>query len=105
MADAPYGIPLIPNASLRLADVPLRGADWPAIKRFARTFDGYAEMGLERCGELANGQCACETLTDLRARLFFEYRRYNHMHCDPDEAKMAEVFDVLDLIRREVRDE
>jgi len=100
MSDSPYGIPLIPNDKLRQSDVPVRGADWQTIKRFARTFDGYAEMGLQRCGELANGDRECRTLSDMRARLFFEYRRYNHLMTDPDARKLAEVYNLLDLIRQ-----
>jgi len=31
----------IPNALLRLADLPAPEADWPAIWRLADTFNGY----------------------------------------------------------------
>jgi hypothetical protein len=99
---APYGIELIPNAKLQRSDIPSRGSDWEIIKKFARTFDGFAELGFERCAEFANDQRVCVTLSESRGRLFFEYRRYNHFGHPPDANKLEELYKLLELMRQQV---
>ena len=68
---------LIPNGSLRRADLPSAEDDC-AIFRFAMTFDGYATFGsFEACAaEAAAGRR--ESLTDVRNELFFSARASRH---------------------------
>jgi hypothetical protein len=92
----------IDNKVLSLADIPGAEADWPAISRFALTFDGYCAWGsFEKCAEIANAQ-RHYSLTDLRTCLFFEQRRYHHFGEAPDEKAMAYLREVLDKIRSRV---
>ena len=94
----------IPNGEVRRADVPPRGVDWSTVVRFAQTFNGYEEMG-DQCAAVANHQRESKTLSDVRACLFFEYRRYNHFGYPPDSEKMVYVYDLLDRIRERARAE
>jgi hypothetical protein len=92
----------IPNEELHPADVPQRGADWLSIVRFAQTFIPYLQSaGAARCLDVANHRRDCETLSDLRACLYGEYRRYNHAVHLPDAQTMAHIYDLLDRIREQ----
>ena len=62
-------------------------------------------MGRDRCAELANHRRECKNLSDLRACLFFEYRRHNHFGYPPDAEKMQYIYDLLDRIRDHVKAE
>lgn len=93
----------ISNDDLQPGDVPPRGSDWSAIVRFAQTFNGYLQTGgFHQCSDIANHRRECESLSDLRACLFFEYRRHNHFGYPPDSGKMRYIYDLLDRIRKEV---
>ena len=74
----------IANRDLSLDDVPPFNADWDQIGEFALSFNGYIECGsFERCAEVANNR-RNDTLTELRACLFFEQRRWRHFGYEPD---------------------
>jgi hypothetical protein len=103
MSGSPYEVELIANADLRQTHIPPRGADWSQVIRFARTFNGYTEVGFDACAELANHKRDCKTLSDFRACLFFEHRRHNHFGHDPDATKMDYIYDLLDRIRERVK--
>jgi hypothetical protein len=71
------------NCDLRPADAPPRGAAWSVIERLARSFDGYGYNGpFEACAQIGNAR-RHETLADLRTRLLFERRRFNHSEPPP----------------------
>lgn len=75
----------ISTNDLQRGDVPSAAAEWPAIWKFALTFDGYKEHGsFEACAAIANDR-RHGTLSDLRTCLFFEQRRWRHFGDDPDE--------------------
>jgi hypothetical protein len=96
----------IPNQALRRADVPPRDSDWSSVVRFAQSFNGYEQMaGLEQCADVANHRRDCKTLSDLRACLFFEYRRHNHFGYPPDAEKMQYIYELMDRIREQARAE
>ena len=96
----------ISNEALRTADVPPRGSDWSRVVRFAQTFNGYVQMGgFAQCADVANHRRDCETLSDLRACLFFEYRRHNHFGYPPDSEKMRYIYELLDRIREQAKAE
>lgn len=57
---------IVPNAELKLEDLPALGAEWPVIWRLADTFNGYQHWGsFEKCAEIANRQDH-STLTEWR---------------------------------------
>jgi hypothetical protein len=79
----------IPNRELKVSDLPAPGADWSTINRFALTFNGYEQLGsFEACAEIANARKS-DTLTDLRACLFFEQRRWHHFGGEPDPTSIG----------------
>lgn len=83
------------------------------IGLFALTLNGYEIMGgLHECGELANRvkkgfSAKLESLqglslTDLRACLFFEQRRFRHFGEEPQGDDRVFVNALLDAIRQRV---
>ena len=70
----------VPNKLLQFSEIPSPEADYVDISEFALTFDGY---DLPNCADLANSRSA-ETLSELRAVLFFEQRRFRHFGYYPE---------------------
>ncbi|MBT4399561.1 MAG: hypothetical protein HOD37_08765 [Bacteroidetes bacterium] len=70
----------VPNKSLKLSEIPLLESRYENIEQFALTFDGYE---LSNCAELANSRSA-KTLSEMRAVLFFEQRRFRHFGYYPE---------------------
>ena len=93
----------VSNRELTIKDIPSDRADWSVIVRFAQSFNGYVEKGdFHLCPEVANHQRECTSLSDLRACLFFEYRRHNHFGYPPDDEKLCQIRQLLDRIRSKV---
>ncbi len=93
---------LISNAELTLDDLPKPGAGWGSVGEFALTFDGYAEYGsFEACAEIANAK-RHDSLSDLRACLFFEQRRWRHFGEIPDAESMSYIHGIVEKIRSKV---
>lgn len=85
----------IPNEKLTIFHVPAKWDDW---NQFALTFNGYEALGHEQCARLAN-QKSPKTLTEYRACLFFEARRWRHFGQPPDEEAHAYIQSLLEGIR------
>lgn len=89
----------IHNTNLRLDQVPPIDSDYSQIAGFALTFDGYnrikdiAFFANKIVAEFENDQANITklTLTELRACLFFEQRRYRHFGEDPDGEDRAYI--------------
>lgn len=119
----------IPNSKLSEDDLPPVNADMMTIWIFARTFDGYDYIesrppseheapsnSLHRLSRFANSANAAfhndkrlpKTLSDLRACLFFEFRRARHLGSAKggyDEGSSMPYFHALvEAIRQKVRD-
>ena len=93
----------IPNNLLRADKLPPQNATWGEIGRFALTFDGYKHCGgFEPLAELARARRS-DTLSDLRACLFFEQRRWRHYGQAPEGEDLRYVRDVLEEIRSRVQ--
>lgn len=93
----------IPNNTLTLSDIPLPDAELDEISRFGHSFDGYVEMGsFEACAAVANAR-SCNSLDEARACLFFEMRRWRHFGEEPDEEALAYMRQLVEGIRRYVR--
>lgn len=91
-----------PNDGLRLDDIPGPEADWYTIGTFALTFNGYEECGsFEECARIAN-EARPTTLTELRACLFFEQRRWRHFGDEPDEEDMTYIKGLVEQISTKV---
>ena len=65
---------LISNKGLNLSQIPSPESDYEIIEKFALTFNGYEILN---CADIANSRSA-QTLTEYRASLFFEQRRFRH---------------------------
>ena len=92
----------ISNKHLLLIDIPKSDADWSEIAAFALTFNGYEVCGsFDKCAEIANAK-RHESLTDMRACLFFEQRRWRHFGESPDGETMAYLRKLLESIRAKV---
>ncbi|GFP19938.1 hypothetical protein HKBW3S03_01442 [Candidatus Hakubella thermalkaliphila] len=97
------------NSELTEQDLPPSNAEWADIWRFALSFDGYKHS--HKCGKLANATVAAfrkdkslpKSLSDLRACLFFEQRRWRHFGEDPDKETMVYIQALIEAIREKVR--
>lgn len=92
----------VANAQLSVADIPSFKEPWSRIEPFALTFDGYQYWGsIEKCAEVAAKTPA--TLTQLRTCLFFETRRWSHLHKQPDEKSLKRIRALVFAIKEKVR--
>ncbi len=89
---------IVSNKSLKLQNIPLPESSWYEISDFALTFRGY---DLPNCAELANDRTA-KTLTELRASLFFEQRRYHHFGYGPSDEELEYIRNLVKRIRAKV---
>lgn len=74
--------------------VPTPGSPWPAVSKFALSWNGYERSGgSEGAARIANGLLESwkregtveAELPTLRTALFYEQRRWRHFGHDPDE--------------------
>ena len=93
---------VIDNADLRPGDIPVAGAPWDDIQRFALTFDGYNYWdSFEKCAEVAN-RGNPQNLVEFRTCLFFEQRRWRHFGEEPDAEAMKLIQTLVEGIRTKV---
>lgn len=91
-------------------------APFDDVVRFAYTFDGYAALGMEMCGQMANRGLSQWTQTGevpgwlagdlerLRACLFFEARRWIVLEREPDTRSLMYVHDLVRAIDDRLRE-
>lgn len=95
---------LIANEALTADQVPSRDAAWADIERFALTFDGYKAFPGALLDELVSRHHRARTvpseLTELRACLFFEQRRWRHYMAVPRGDELEFIRSLLEGIRR-----
>ena len=102
----------VPNEGLDATAVPPVTAAWNIIGNFALTLNGYKAVGEDECGYLANrvrGEFATDgacfqrlSLTELRACLFFEQRRFRHFGDEPEGEDRIYANALLEAIRSKV---
>lgn len=102
----------IPNERLNATAVPPATASWHIIGRFALTLDGYRAIGQKECSQLAEkvgGEFSRDatslqrlSLTELRACLFFEQRRFRHFGSEPQDADRDYINALLETIRQRI---
>lgn len=95
---------IIPSGRLRVSDVPPPGAQWHRISSFALTYDPH-EMGDygQYAGNLDRASSG-SSLSELRAHLYVEQRRWNHFGRDPDDTTMKKIQEIIALIRQKLAD-
>ena len=103
---------VVPNENLKASVVPPRTAPWHVIGEFALTFNGYEIIGQKECGTLANrvkkefsanaASLQGLSLTELRACLFFEQRRFHHFGEEPEGDGRVFVNALLEAIQQKV---
>jgi hypothetical protein len=97
---------------LNATDVPPVTASWSTIAAFALTLDGYEVIGQQQCGKLANRvnseflrsptSLQQLSLTEARACLFFEQRRFRHFGWEPEGADRHYINALLETIRSKI---
>jgi len=104
----------ISNEELKPEHLPTIEAEWDDIALFALSFDAYKHFGsYEDCTRVANDYLKMFgidrslplTLTEARACLFFEQRRWHHFGRDPDEEAMSYIHALLEAIRKIITNE
>jgi len=89
----------IANASLQLSDIPASDAPFEAIEQFGYTFNGFKQLGsFAACADIAN-EPKNNTLTELRACLFFEQRRWRHYGYPPNAEAVGYQRGLVEQIR------
>jgi hypothetical protein len=100
----------IPNPELALDHIPAPDADYyGVISEFALTFNGY-DYYPDTCADIANraierhGDCGAvpDSLSELRACLFYEQRRWRHLDEDLDVEAIKYIHALVDAIRAKV---
>ena len=89
---------LILNKDLQLSQIPAPESDYSEIEKFALTFNGYE---VPNCADIANTRSA-KSLTELRAALFFEQRRYRHFGSKPTGEDLHYIRTLVKRIRDRV---
>ena len=95
----------VTNSELSETDIPESRADltWPEIGPFAQSFNAYDYWGsFAKVAEVA-GLEVPTSLTDMRTKLFFEFRAWHHTYYDGDLTLPRSVVDLLEAIREKVR--
>jgi hypothetical protein len=101
------GLKLLANSELRLDRIP-KASDDRSVVEFALTFDGYSYYGgFAACADICNAAgrnyfadgSLPRSLSDLRACLFFEQRRWHHYGEAPDAEARRYIGALLDAIR------
>ncbi|WP_298243756.1 hypothetical protein [uncultured Bradyrhizobium sp.] len=90
---------IIPTKSLKLSAVPSESEPWPIIGRFALTFHPSEDDPYKLNWRDLPALSADSGLVRLRAHLFLEQRRWNHMSREPDASTMLAIRRVVALIR------
>ena len=75
--------------------IPLESAEYESIAEFALTFEGY---DIPNCADLANSRSG-ETLSELRAVLFFEQGRYRPFGHNPTGEDLEYIRSIILKIR------
>jgi hypothetical protein len=102
----------VPNERLKATALPSVTASWHTIGTFALTLDGYRAIGQREGGQLANRvkdefaknatSLQSLSLTELRACLFFEQRRFHHFGWEPQGSDRIYVNAILEAIQGRV---
>jgi hypothetical protein len=101
----------ISNEDLREEHLPTPYAEWEIIEKFALTFNGYHHF--DECDKLGNKAkdefyqtgALPLTLSEVRACLFYEQRRYHHVGGVPDDKSLAYIHGLVEAIRKIVAPE
>ena len=90
---------IIPTESLKLSDVPNESESLQVIGRFALTFHPSEDDPYKLNWRDVPTLSADSGLVRLRAHLFLEQRRWNHMTSEPDANDILAIRRIVALIR------
>jgi hypothetical protein len=92
----------ISNEVLKLSDIPVSDSPFELVEQFGYTFNGFEQLGsFAACADIAN-EPRHDTLTNLRACLFFEQRRWHHYGDRPDAEAQEYQRGLVEKIRVKV---
>jgi hypothetical protein len=95
----------ISNDDLTPEMVPAERAPWHEIVLFSLTFNVYQKAGsFNACTEVRDTR-DCTTLTEMRAFLYYEQRRWIGLGKNPDEKGMDFIRELLARIREKIENE
>lgn len=95
----------IPSQAIQLSDVPERFKSWSDVVEFAATFRPQDEMPEgSRVRGLAD-ITESSKISDIRAALFAEWRRYNHFGYGPEDQVFNKAKRAIELLRRKIKSE
>jgi hypothetical protein len=91
---------IITSLELKASDLPPPNTSWQKLSQFALTFDPR-EIGTyaEKSADLGNA-AESRAISELRAHLFVEQRRWNHFGRQPDLKTFELLKQVLEWLRR-----
>jgi hypothetical protein len=103
-------ITLIATEDLDATTFPKRLDPFNTIVKFAYSFDGYKQFGMERCAEIANTalstfyhtQILPDDIDVIRACLFFEARRWTLYQKEPDNKGMIYIHALIDKLEKQL---
>ncbi|MBU6159512.1 MAG: hypothetical protein KGO50_00210 [Myxococcales bacterium] len=91
----------IPDDALTLADIPTPGTAWREQLEFCLSVDGYALFPTKRLAAFRAGKPP-KKLTELRAALFYEQRRWRDGWNEPAGEDLEYIQGLVDAIRAHV---
>ncbi len=102
----------IATEDLKADAFPKQGSSFADVVAFAYHFDGYAHYGMEACATLANAALSTyyhndslpEDVTELRACLFFEARRWMLYGSMPDTKANIYIFALISKLKKSLFD-
>jgi hypothetical protein len=96
-----------PSDTLRVTDVPLRGASWEQVVAFANLVERFLPS---KCSELARNVNDIYrdsgrwqgTLSELLSSLYLQHRTFHHWGRQPEGEELSQIYDLLHAIRIKV---
>jgi len=90
---------IITTNNLQVNDLPSKNSAWKRIIEFASTFDIKSECaeGIRVSGVKDIGESS--SLIEIRAALYSEWRRYNHLCSSPEKEILSKVWEVIEILR------
>ncbi|GKQ52861.1 hypothetical protein [Bradyrhizobium sp. Ce-3] len=98
MSTFPQFPTIIPTKSFTLSDVPNESDNWHVIGRFALSFHPSEDDPYKLNWRDLPALSADSGVVRLRAHLFLEQRRWNHMGREPDTSTMTAALNLPNAI-------
>ena len=89
----------IPSDKLKATDIPSKFSSWSDIVEFVTTFDPRSEIHDGAAIKGIADVTEASTVREIRAALFFEYRRYNHFGYEPEPTVFKAALDAIAILK------